>query len=168
MPIHLSAPSTEIESPQYEFHHSSDRKRDGILSFSVKRRIDGTILFDTSQGGLVLNNQFLQIVTRLQSVHVYGFGENNHDTLKHHVHERKSWGLFARDQGNSLSARDTRQSEEFPSQVPIGTRMPIIMEHIHSISSWNKRPTNYHRVVCMAFFYSIRTPWIIPLHQRRR
>ena len=61
------------------------------------------MLFDTSLGGLVLNDQFLQIVTRLQSSHVYGFGENNHDTLKHNVHERKSWGIFARDQGLSFS-----------------------------------------------------------------
>jgi maltase-glucoamylase len=48
-----------------------------------------------------LNNQFLQIVTRLQSPHVYGFGENNHDTLKHNVQERKTWGIFARDQGTN-------------------------------------------------------------------
>lgn len=67
----------------------------------MKRQVDKAVLFDTSLGGLVLNNQFLQIVTRLQSTHVYGFGENNHDTLKHNVQERKSWGLFARDQGTN-------------------------------------------------------------------
>ena len=60
------------------------------------------MLFDTSLGGLVLNDQFLQIITRLQSPHVYGFGENNHDTLKHNVQEKKSWGIFARDQGLSF------------------------------------------------------------------
>lgn len=68
---------------------------------TVKRREDQSVLLNTSLGGLVLNNQFLQFVTRLQSKHVYGFGENNHDTLKHQVHERPSWGLFARDQGTN-------------------------------------------------------------------
>lgn len=64
----------------------------------IKRRTTQAILFDTSLGGLVLNNQFLQIVTRLQSPHIYGFGENNHDTLKHNVYEEQTWGIFARDQ----------------------------------------------------------------------
>ncbi len=89
----------EIDSPKYEFNYSSDSSLDNILSFSIKRREDNSILFDTSLGGLVLNNQFLQIVTRLQSSHVYGFGENNHDTLKHNVTAKPSWGIFARDQG---------------------------------------------------------------------
>jgi alpha-glucosidase len=85
--------------PQYEFTHTSNRLLHKLFSFSVKRRANQAILFDTSLGGLVLNKQFLQIVTRLQSPHIYGFGENNHDTLKHNVYEQKSWGIFARDQG---------------------------------------------------------------------
>ncbi|CAF4158178.1 unnamed protein product [Rotaria sp. Silwood2] len=101
VPIPLSSASDQVSSPQYKFSYSSDSSRDNILSFSIKRRIDNAVLFDTSLGGLVLNNQFLQIVTRLQSSHVYGFGENNHDTLKHNVQEKKSWGIFARDQGTN-------------------------------------------------------------------
>ena len=95
----MTPSSDQIDSPQYEFNYSSDSLRDNIFSFFIKRREDKSILFDTSIGGLVLNNQFLQIITRLQSPHIYGFGENNHDTLKHNVHERLSWGIFARDQG---------------------------------------------------------------------
>ncbi|CAF1510774.1 unnamed protein product [Rotaria sp. Silwood1] len=101
VPIPLTAPSDQVSSPQYEFLYSSNSSHDNISSFAVKRRSDEAILFDTSPGGLVLNNQFLQIVTRLQSSHVYGFGENNHDTLKHNVNEHKSWGIFARDQGTN-------------------------------------------------------------------
>lgn len=100
VPIPLNPRSDPIESAQYQFNYTLDRSRDGIFSFSIRRRVDQSILFDTSLGGLVLNNQFLQIVTRLQSTYVYGFGENNHDTLKHQVHQRPSWGIFARDQGN--------------------------------------------------------------------
>ena len=95
VPIPLAPPSKEITSPQYEFISSSDK----LFSFKIKRREDKSILFDTSVGGLVLNNQFLQIITRLQSSHIYGFGENNHDTLKHNIHQNTSWGIFARDQG---------------------------------------------------------------------
>ncbi|CAM4768266.1 unnamed protein product [Rotaria magnacalcarata] len=101
VPISLEPASAEISSPKYEFGYSSDSSRDNILSFTIKRKDDKAVLFDTSLGGLVLNDQFLQIVTRLQSPHVYGFGENNHDTLKHNVQEKKSWGIFARDQGTN-------------------------------------------------------------------
>ena len=98
----MSPAAIQVSSPKYKFHYSSDGSLDNILSFSIERREDNATLFDTSLGGLVLNNQFLQIVTKLQSPHVYGFGENNHDTLKHNVQEGKSWGIFARDQGMSL------------------------------------------------------------------
>lgn len=99
VPIPLSPSSAQVSSPQYEFIHGADSSRDNVHSFSIKRQSNQATLFDTSLGGLILNDQFLQIVTRLQSPHVYGFGENNHDTLKHNVNERKTWGIFARDQG---------------------------------------------------------------------
>lgn len=99
VPISLNPPNEKIDSSQYEFNYSSDKTHDNIFSFFIKRREDQSLLFDTSLGGLLLNNQFLQIVTRLQSSHIYGFGENNHDTLKHNVREKSSWGIFTRDQG---------------------------------------------------------------------
>ncbi len=99
VPIPLTPSPGGASSTEYEFTHWSDSSRDNILSFSVKRRANQATLFDTSLGGLVLNNQFLQIITRLQSSHVFGFGENNHETLKHNVNEKRTWGIFARDQG---------------------------------------------------------------------
>ena len=99
MPIPLTPSPGRASSPQYEYNLWTDFKHDNILSFSVKRKANQATLFDTSLGGLVLNDQFLQIVTRLQSPHVFGFGENNHETLKHKVHEKRTWGIFARDQG---------------------------------------------------------------------
>ncbi|CAF0745626.1 unnamed protein product [Didymodactylos carnosus] len=100
VPIPLSPSSGKAQSPQYEFKESSNLSLDNIFSFVIKRRSTSENLFDTSLGGLVLNNQFLQIVTRLQSSNVYGFGENNHDTLKHNL-QYTSWGIFARDQGTN-------------------------------------------------------------------
>ncbi|CAF0765635.1 unnamed protein product [Adineta steineri] len=101
VPIPLKASTGQTTSAQYEFIYSSDSSNDNILSFAIKRRVNQTTLFDTSIGGLVLNNQFLQIVSRLQSPHVYGFGENNHLTLKHNVSTRQIWGIFGRDQATT-------------------------------------------------------------------
>jgi hypothetical protein len=47
-------------------------------------------------GAFVYNDQFLQISTKLSSPYVYGFGENNHESLVHDLNYR-SWGIFARD-----------------------------------------------------------------------
>ncbi|CAF1627973.1 unnamed protein product, partial [Adineta ricciae] len=110
VPIPLSAPLDRVSSPQYEFRYSSNTLPDNLFSFMIKRRSTQTILFDTSLGGLVLNNQFLQIVTRLHSSHIYGFGENNHDVLKHNVYERKTWGIFARDQGTNWGSNTNHYS----------------------------------------------------------
>ncbi|CAF1181877.1 unnamed protein product, partial [Didymodactylos carnosus] len=102
VPIPLNPPSSsKIQNPSYEFTYSSNSSNDNLLSFFVKRRSTGQALFDTSLGGLILSDQFLQIVTRLQSPHVYGFGENNHDTLKHQVKDSPSWGLFAASYGTN-------------------------------------------------------------------
>ncbi|CAF3661960.1 unnamed protein product [Adineta steineri] len=101
VPIPLKASTGQTISAQYEFTYLSNSSNDNILSFAIKRRINQTTLFDTSIGGLVLNNQFLQIVSRLQSPHVYGFGENNHLTLKHNVSTRQIWGIFGRDQATT-------------------------------------------------------------------
>ena len=111
--IPLRSADEDILSPQYEFSYSSDCSRDNIFSFSIKRRDDQAVLLDTSLGGLVLNNRFLQIVTRLQSEHVCGFEENNHHTLKHNVREGKSGGIFARDQGLFISSFQSIEENPF-------------------------------------------------------
>jgi alpha-glucosidase (family GH31 glycosyl hydrolase) len=98
VPIPLTVSPGQSSSPQYSFNYSSNITNDNILSFCVTRNSTQTVLFDTSIGGLVLNNQFIQIVSRLQSPHAYGFGENNHETLKHNVTSREIWGIFPRDQ----------------------------------------------------------------------
>jgi hypothetical protein len=46
-----------------------------VFSFRVVRQSTGTVLFDSSLGGLTLADQFLQVATRLPSTHVYGFAE---------------------------------------------------------------------------------------------
>ena len=54
--------------------------------------------FDTSIGGLVFSDQFIQLATRLPSKNIYGMGENTHKSFRHDLNY-KTWPLFARDQG---------------------------------------------------------------------
>ena len=53
--------------------------------------------WDTSVGGLVLSDQFLQISTKLPSENIYGFGENLHKSFRHNLNFQ-TWPMFSRDQ----------------------------------------------------------------------
>ena len=53
--------------------------------------------FDTGVGGLVLEDQFLQLSTRLCSENVYGLGETVHSTFKRNLWY-DTYPLFGRDQ----------------------------------------------------------------------
>ena len=59
---------------------------------------------DTSVGGLMLSDQYLQLATRLPTTNVYGFGENLHKSFKHpfdtHPHV---YSAFARDLAPTVS-----------------------------------------------------------------
>ena len=59
------------------------------------RNSDNETIFDTSFGGFVFCDQFIQISTKLHTEYIYGFGENNHESLQHDFNY-KSWGIFAR------------------------------------------------------------------------
>jgi hypothetical protein len=67
-----------------------------LFSFKILRKSDNKALFDTKNGALILSDQFLQISTNLPSKNIYGFGENNHESLKHKL-DFMSWGIFAHD-----------------------------------------------------------------------
>ena len=54
------------------------------------------IRFDTTIGGLIYSDQFIQLATNLATNNVYGMGENIHQSLKHDL-SYKTWPLFARD-----------------------------------------------------------------------
>ncbi|KAI1705427.1 glycosyl hydrolases family 31 domain-containing protein [Ditylenchus destructor] len=75
-------------------------KKDPHYSFIVKRK-DATAktkpIWNTSPGGFIFSDQFIQIATKLPSTNMYGFGENFHDELKHDFGVYNTWGMFARD-----------------------------------------------------------------------
>lgn len=60
--------------------------------------------WDTSAGGLTFSDQFLQISTHLPTNHIYGFGENVHNSLKHDTNFR-SWPMWARDEPPGTDVR---------------------------------------------------------------
>lgn len=86
----VSAPS----SPLYDISVSTEP----VFSFAITRKSTGNIIYDTSIGGLVFEDQFLQIVTKLPNdTALYGLGESEHHSFKHSMFWKK-YGMYARDQ----------------------------------------------------------------------
>ncbi|KAK6046040.1 glycosyl hydrolase, family 31 [Cooperia oncophora] len=79
-----------------------------LFHFVVKRKSTGTHLFDTSIGGLLFSDKFIQIVTQLPSDAMYGLGENVHQTLKHDFSTYLTWGMWARDEAPYSKGVDTK------------------------------------------------------------
>ena len=73
------APTSSATNPDYEVRVYDDP----YFHFKVVRKSTGAVLFDTSlNGGIVLEDQFLQIKTRLATSKIYGFGETRHATFR--------------------------------------------------------------------------------------
>ncbi len=86
--------SNSSVSARFELSEDPETK---IVSWRIVRQIDGEVIFDTGIGGFVYTDKFLQISTKLSAAHhIYGFGENNHESLEHDF-GFTSWGMFARD-----------------------------------------------------------------------
>ncbi|KAH7721437.1 glycosyl hydrolase family 31 protein [Aphelenchoides avenae] len=73
-------------------------RNDSIFSFQIRRQSTGVNIWDTSIGGLLFGDRYIQIATLLPTDRVYGFGENIHQQLKHDMSKYTTWGMFARDQ----------------------------------------------------------------------
>ncbi|KAK6057305.1 hypothetical protein COOONC_05180 [Cooperia oncophora] len=73
-------------------------KKGGLFYFVVKRMSTGTELFNTSVGGLIFSDKFIQVVTKLPSQNMYGLGEHVHPNLKHEFSSYRTWPMYARDE----------------------------------------------------------------------
>uniref|UniRef100_A0A1I8B965 P-type domain-containing protein n=1 Tax=Meloidogyne hapla TaxID=6305 RepID=A0A1I8B965_MELHA len=80
--------------PKQKLNGLSDS--DDFFSFNIVR--DGNKIWDTSIGGLLFSDQYIQIATYLPSDRIYGFGENPHQSLKHDFSKYTNWGMLGRDQ----------------------------------------------------------------------
>ncbi|XP_077982533.1 sucrase-isomaltase, intestinal-like [Glandiceps talaboti] len=93
VPMTISAPGGKASNPDYDIIFGTDF----AFSFQIIRKSTGTVLFDTSLGGFLFSDQYIQIATRLASSSLFGFGEHEHQTFKHDV-DWHEYSMFARDQ----------------------------------------------------------------------
>ncbi|XP_033117884.1 maltase-glucoamylase, intestinal-like [Anneissia japonica] len=65
--------------------------------FKVIRKKTGTTLFDTSYGGLISEDHYLEITTKLPSANVYGFSQMRQTRYRHELELWKTWPMFPLD-----------------------------------------------------------------------
>ncbi|XP_078676770.1 lysosomal alpha-glucosidase-like isoform X1 [Branchiostoma floridae x Branchiostoma belcheri] len=93
VPLDIGTPAKPLNKALYNFTWTNDP----TFTFNITRTDTGATLFDTSMGGLVMEDQFLQIATKLPSQKVYGFGEHEHKSYQHDMNYQ-TWGMYSRDQ----------------------------------------------------------------------
>jgi hypothetical protein len=94
VPLEISPPKGGNSNPLYAVEFQDEP----VFSFRIIRKATGTILFDTSLGGLTFSDQFLQITTKLPSTNLFGIGENEQKSYRHNFDKRRVWPLYTRDQ----------------------------------------------------------------------
>ncbi|XP_071506103.1 maltase-glucoamylase-like [Diadema antillarum] len=87
-----SRPLNAAEEPMYDFRFTNNP-----FTMKIIRRSTGQVLFDTSIGALIFEDQFITISTRLPSTNVYGLGESEHRSFRHNL-DWQTWSAFSRDQ----------------------------------------------------------------------
>ncbi|CAB3404386.1 unnamed protein product [Caenorhabditis bovis] len=83
---------------------------DDTFSFSVVRQSTNRKIFDTSIGGLIFADKFIQIASYLPSENMYGWGENAHQTLRHDFSRYTTWAMFGRDEPPNSGELDTKNA----------------------------------------------------------
>uniref|UniRef100_A0A914XFT1 P-type domain-containing protein n=1 Tax=Plectus sambesii TaxID=2011161 RepID=A0A914XFT1_9BILA len=96
-------PSTSSDSLRFSVSDDGN-----LFSFQVKRASTGTNLWDTSIGGLLFADKYIQIATHLPTDAVYGFGEAIHQSIKHDFTQYTTWAMFARDEPPDSAGQDTK------------------------------------------------------------
>ncbi|OQV25082.1 Sucrase-isomaltase, intestinal [Hypsibius exemplaris] len=91
VPLH-TLPTGNLDRALYDVRQNGTRD----TGMQIIRKSTGAVLWDMSLGGLYLEDQFLQITTRLPSTYIYGFGDNRHNSLRHKM-DWKTWPMFSRD-----------------------------------------------------------------------
>ncbi|OZC08404.1 glycosyl hydrolase, family 31 [Onchocerca flexuosa] len=85
--------STTVQHFTVEIPNESE-----LFTFRIRRKATGQLIWDTSIGGLLFADQYIQIATFLPTDKIYGFGENVHLSLKHKFTNYTTWPMLARDQ----------------------------------------------------------------------
>uniref|UniRef100_A0A8R1XWR3 P-type domain-containing protein n=1 Tax=Onchocerca volvulus TaxID=6282 RepID=A0A8R1XWR3_ONCVO len=85
--------STTVQHFTVEIPNESE-----LFTLRIRRKATGQLIWDTSIGGLLFADQYIQIATFLPTDKIYGFGENVHLSLKHKFTNYTTWPMLARDQ----------------------------------------------------------------------
>uniref|UniRef100_A0A0K0EVM1 Maltase n=1 Tax=Strongyloides venezuelensis TaxID=75913 RepID=A0A0K0EVM1_STRVS len=90
--------SQEIVDSSDRLHYQFYNNDKGIFNFVIKRASNQRTLFDTSIGGLLFSDQYIQLSAYLPSKRLFGIGEHIHHTLQHDLSKYTTWPMLARDQ----------------------------------------------------------------------
>ncbi|XP_055327208.1 sucrase-isomaltase, intestinal-like [Paramacrobiotus metropolitanus] len=82
-----------LNNPFYRVEYVTDTAKP--FSFRIVRRSTNVTLLDTSLGGMVFEEKFIQFVTKLASKYVYGLGENQQTSFRREFNW-KTVPLFSR------------------------------------------------------------------------
>ncbi|XP_033631820.1 sucrase-isomaltase, intestinal-like [Asterias rubens] len=94
VPLDIPAPTVKASSLKYDVVFSNYP----IFNMQVIRNATGTVVIDTSLGGFVYSDQYLQFATKLpENSELYGFGEHEHHSLRHEMNWQ-TMGMYSRDQ----------------------------------------------------------------------
>jgi alpha-glucosidase (family GH31 glycosyl hydrolase) len=108
--IHLTIGTKDRYVPPVQINSNPTLKSNDQLSmvlsngsstfhFKIQRNSTRENVWDTSIGGLLFGDKYIQIATYLPTDRIFGFGENIHHELKHDLTKYTTWGMFARDHG---------------------------------------------------------------------
>jgi len=96
----INSPScTPSKAPLFSIEFTNDP----VFAFKVTRKSSGTVLFDSSLGGLTFADQFLQIGIKIPSKNAFGIGENEQRSFRHDFTKFETLALWARDQAPNVS-----------------------------------------------------------------
>ncbi|CEF71380.1 Glycoside hydrolase, family 31 and P-type trefoil domain and Galactose mutarotase-like domain and Glycoside hydrolase, superfamily domain-containing protein [Strongyloides ratti] len=94
-PVQFSEEFVE-SNDRLSYSFTNDDK--GIFNFKINRNSNHRTLFDTSIGGLLFSDQYIQLASYLPSTRLFGIGEHIHQTLHHDLTKYTTWPMLARDQ----------------------------------------------------------------------
>uniref|UniRef100_A0A915AGY1 Maltase n=1 Tax=Parascaris univalens TaxID=6257 RepID=A0A915AGY1_PARUN len=75
----------------------------GVFAFKVKRLSTNQSIWDTTIGGLMFADQYIQIAAFIGSSEIFGLGEHTRSRFRHVVNNYTTWPMFSRDQFPSSS-----------------------------------------------------------------
>uniref|UniRef100_A0A9J2PBC3 Maltase n=1 Tax=Ascaris lumbricoides TaxID=6252 RepID=A0A9J2PBC3_ASCLU len=91
----------------------------GVFAFKVKRPSANESIWDTTIGGLMFADQYIQIAAFIGSSEIYGLGEHTRSRLRHAMDNYETWPMFSRDQFPSSSTSNQNLYGAYPFYIAV-------------------------------------------------